>query len=191
MSDLVKDLQPELTYTSFAGHLHKATTPKQREHLETVVHHSKGEVLADLDMVLPTLSPDPQYHEFGVLAGRTDDTGPKGRAAVLANYTEMVNNGSYVIESKKTRVVVSDNEIVTEGTYRQILTAAVARKMGYVDDSSPQASHYVLAGRTVVFWEFDENDLAKGEDRYVMNHQVVPIGEDDLPENYPTRFRTT
>ncbi|BCB82818.1 hypothetical protein [Phytohabitans suffuscus] len=190
MNDLVKDLKPELTYTSFEQHMHKARTPSQRQHLETVVHHSKGEVLADLDMVLPTLNDNPQYHEYGVFAGTTEDTGPKGLEAVLANYSEMVNNGSYVIESKKTRVVVSDNEIVTEGTYRQILTAQVARKMGYVDDSSPQSSHYVLAGRTVVFWEFDEDGKAKGEDRYVMNHQVIPISEDDLPENYPARFRT-
>jgi hypothetical protein len=191
MSDLVKDLKPELTHTSFAQHMHKAKTPLQREHLETVVRHSKGEVEADLDLVLPTLVAEPNYHEYGVLANRTDDTGPKGYDAVLANYTEMVNNGSYVIESKKTRVVVSDSEVVTEGTYRQILTAAVARKMGYVDDSSPQASHYVLAGRTIVFWEFNDEGLAMGEDRYVMNHEVLPISDADLPADYPAQFRAS
>jgi hypothetical protein len=186
----VKDFQPERTYTSFAAHMHKAKTPLQRKHLETVVHHSKGEVLADLDMVLPTLSDDPRYHEYGVFGNVPGDTGPKGMAAVKANYTEMVNNGSYVIESKKDRVVVADYEIVTEGTFRQILTAEVARKMGIVDGRSPVSSHYVLSARTVVFWEFDENDKAKGEDRYVIDHEIVPISEDELPENYPSQFRT-
>ena len=186
----MKDFKPELTYTSFEEHMHKATTPQQLEHLETVVHHSKGEVLADLDMVLPTLSDDPQYHEFGVLAGTLEDTGPKGIDAVRANYTEMVNTGSYVIESKKNRVVVADNEIVTEGTFRQILTAEVARKMGFVDPGAAGSDHYLLSARTIVFWEFDENGKAKGEDRYVLNHHVTPLSEDELPDNYPAQFRT-
>ncbi|MFJ1586564.1 hypothetical protein ACIOC1_24980 [Streptomyces sp. NPDC088197] len=186
----MKDFRPELTYTSFEAHMHKARTPLQLKHLETVVHHSKGEVLADLDMVLPTLSDDPQYHEYGVLGDVKGDTGPKGIEQVRANYTEMVNNGSYVIESKKTRVVVGDYDIVTEGTFRQILTAAVARKMGFVDDTSPASPFYVLSARTVVFWEFDENDKAKGEDRYVLDHHIVPLAEEDLPDDYPDKFRT-
>jgi hypothetical protein len=99
------DFDAALTYTSFEPHLAKAKTPKQKEHLDTVIHHSKGEVLANLDMVLPTLSDDPQYHEYGVFASATEDTGPKGLAEVKANYTDMVESGSYIIESKKTRVV--------------------------------------------------------------------------------------
>lgn len=185
----MKDFRPELTYTSFDPHMAKAVTPQQKQHLETVVHHSKGEVLADLSMVLPTLSADPQYHEFGVLANTLEDTGPKGIEAVRANYTEMVNNGSYVIESKKNRVVVADNEIVTEGTFRQILTAEVAKKMGFVQDAG-EASHYLLTARTIVFWEFDEDHKAKGEDRYVLNHKIEPLPESELPDNYPDQFRT-
>lgn len=186
----MKDFRPELTYTSFEEHMHKATTPLQLKHLETVVRHSKGEVLADLDMVLPTLSADPNYHEYGVLGNVKGDTGPKGIDEVRANYTEMVNNGSYVIESKKTRVVVSDYDIVTEGTFRQILTAEVARKMGFVDDTSPASPFYVLSARTVVFWKFDEDDKATGEDRYVLDHHIVPLAEAELPDNYPDKFRT-
>jgi hypothetical protein len=138
-------------------------------------------------MVLPTLSEDPHYHEFGVLANTLEDTGPKGLDAVRANYEDMVANGSYVIESKKNRVVVSDNEIVTEGTFRQILTAAVARKMGFVKDGD--ASYYLLSARTIVFWEFDQNDKATGEDRYVLNHKIEPLAERDLPADYPDQFR--
>lgn len=184
------DFAAELTYTSFASHLHKAKTPKQREHLDLVVHHSKGEVLANLDMVMETLSGDPQYHEFGVFADRYEDTGPKGMDEVKANYADMVANGSYVIESKKTRVVVSDDEIVTEGTYRQIYPAAVADKLGFVKKfGCPEASHYLLTGRTVVFWEFDEDGKAKGEDRYVFPTSLTPLSDDDLPADYPDQFR--
>ena len=65
-------------------------------------------------MVLPTLSDDPQYHEFGVFGNSLADTGPKGMDQVRKNYEQMVECGSFVIESKKNRVVCSDDEIVTE-----------------------------------------------------------------------------
>lgn len=183
------DFDAALTYTSFEQHRGKAKTPKQKEHLDTVIHHSKGEVLADLDMVLPTLSDNPEYHEYGVFANTTEDTGPKGMAAVKANYTEMVANGSYIIESKKTRVVVADDEIVTEGTYRQIFTAAVAKKLGFVTDETPAAGHYLITARTVVFWEFNDEGKATGEDRYVFPTSVTPLRDEDLPKDYPAKFR--
>ena len=182
----VVDFDAALTYTSFADHMHKAKTPRQKANLETVVHHSKGEVLADLDMVLPTLSNDPQYHEFGVFANTREDTGPKGMAAVRRNYEAMVANGSYVIESKKDRVVVSDDEIVTAGTFRQILSAKVAKELGFVGEDAE--GFFVLSARTVVFWEFDAEGKATGEDRYVMNHSIVPIAREDLPAHYPAHL---
>jgi hypothetical protein len=182
----IVDFDAALTYTSFADHMHKAKTPRQKANLDTVVYHSKGEVLADLDIVLSTLSADPQYHEFGVFADTLEDTGPKGMAAVRRNYEAMVANGSYVIESKKDRVVVSDDEIVTAGTFRQILTAKVAREMGFVGEDAE--GFYMLSARTVVFWEFDEDGKATGEDRYVMNHAIVPVAREDLPPQYPAHL---
>lgn len=185
----MQDLKPELTYTSFEEHMSKATTPQQKEHLELVVYHSKGEVLADLDMVLSTLAADPQYHEFGVFANTLEDTGPKGMDAVLANYTEMVECGSYVIESKKNRVVVSDDEIVTEGTFRQILTANVAKRLGFVAEDAQGSDHYLLRARTIVFWKFDSDGKATGEDRFVFGHTIEPLSDEQLPEDYPDQFR--
>jgi hypothetical protein len=175
-----------LTYTSFDQHMHKATTPRQRANLETVVHHSKGEVLADLDMVLPTLSDNPHYHEYGVFANTIEDTGPKGADAVRRNYEAMVANGSYVIESKKDRVVVSDDEIVTVGTFRQILSAKVARDLGFVGEDAE--GFFMLSARTIVFWEFNAEGKATGEDRFVMNHRIVPVAREDLPAHYPAHL---
>ena len=185
----LEDFKPELTYTSFEKFMDNAKTPLQREHLETVVRHSRGEVTADLDTVMATLSDNPEYHEFGVYANTSDDMGPKGLDAVKANYADMVNSGSYVIESKKTRVVVSDYDVVTEGTYRQILPVAVAKKLGFVAGDADEASHYLLTGRTVVFWVFDEAGKATGEDRYVFPTGVSPLSDSDLPANYPAKFR--
>jgi hypothetical protein len=185
----MKDFDPALTWTSFAQHMHKARTPRQRANLETVVYHSRGEVLANIDMVLETLAEDPQYHEYGVYADTFEDTGPKGREQVLAMYNGMVGNGSYVIESKKDRVVVSDDEIVTSGTFRQVLTAEVAKTLRFIPEGENAHDHYLLSARTIVFWQFDENGKATGEDRFVLHHRIEPLPEDQLPADYPERFR--
>lgn len=184
----LSDFDAALTWTSFEPHMHKAKTERQKKRLASVVRHSRGEVEADIAAVLPTLMPDPQYHEYGVFGNTIEDTGPKGLDAVKANYDEMVRCGSYVIESKKLRVVVSDEEIVTEGTFRQILTAEVAKAMGFVEPSDESSDFYMLTARTVVFWDFDDNDLAS-EDRCVLAHKIVPLAESDLPANYPDRLR--
>lgn len=186
----LSDFNADLTFTSYYPFREKCANEKQRRHLESVIRHAKGEVQADLDNVLPTLMPDPQYHEYGVFVNTSEDLGPKGMDAVRANYEEMVNNGSYVIESIKHRVVMSDDQIVTEGTYRQILNRDVARKMGFTQVDEDDHEFYLLFARTIVFWDFDENDLCS-EDRYVTGHKLVAIEESDLPAHYPAHLRKT
>ena len=80
------DFDPDLTYTSYFQHRGQAANARQRDNLELVIVHARGEVLADIDMIMPTLCDDPQYHDFGVFPGVLEDTGPKGRDAVEANY---------------------------------------------------------------------------------------------------------
>ncbi|MGP3533986.1 hypothetical protein ACTU3I_04250 [Microbacterium sp. RD1] len=178
-----------LTYTSYEPHMHKAQNDRQRRQLAKVVAHAKGEVQADLGPVMDSLAPDPQYHEYGVFADVPGDTGPKGWDEVLANYNEMVETGSYVIESIKDRLMIDDHEIVTDGRYRQILPAKVAKAMGYVAEDDDSARHYLLSGITVVFWRFDENEQALGEDRYVLDKTIEPLAPEDLPDDYPERLR--
>lgn len=185
----LSDFDSALTYTSYYKFRDKCVNDKQREHLETVIRHSRGEALGDLSEVLPTLMPSPQYHEYGIYANTIEDLGPKGLDAVRTNYEEMVNNGSYVIESNKHRVVIADDEIVVEASYRQILNKAVATKMGLLEEGQDDHDFFVLYARTIVFWDFDEEGLCS-EDRYVTNHKLVPIEESQLPANYPAHLRT-
>jgi hypothetical protein len=183
------EFDASLTWKSYEPHLHKATTDRQRRQLASVVAHAKGEVEADLGPVLESLAPDPQYHEFGVFANVLGDTGPKGMPDVVANYEQMVECGSYVIESIKDRLFIDDEGIMTDGRYRQILPAKVAKEMGYVEADDDRADHYLLSGITVVFWKFDENEKALGEDRYVLDKTIEPLAAADLPADYPARLR--
>ena len=55
---------------------------------------------------------------------------------------------------------------------------------------TPQSPYYLMTARQVVFWSFDEAGKALGEDRFVLHHVIEPLAADDLPANYPERFRT-
>jgi hypothetical protein len=162
---------------------------RQKQVLELVIEHARGEVLADMDMIMPTLCPDPQYHDFGVIPGRFDDTGPKGWDAVEKNYRQMFDNGSYFIESSKDRAVLTDDTLVTEGVLRQILTEPVARAAGFLADDTPSSSYYLVTARQIVFWGFDAEGKAIGEDRYVLAYNVEPLADSELPASYPDRLR--
>jgi hypothetical protein len=83
-------------------------------------------------------------------------------------------------------VIIDDERLVSEGTFRQILTADAARAMGYVDADA--VGFFLVRARTVVFWEFDEDGKAQGEDRYVFVQAVEPLNREDLPANYPARL---
>ena len=180
------DFDAGQTWTSFTQFRSRATTPRQAQILETVIEHSRAEVAGDLDTVMKTLVDEPQYHDYGVFAGEVGDTGPKGIGQVTNLYQTMVDNGSYIIESTKERVIIDDDRLVSEGSFRQILTADAARGMGYV--GADATGFFLVKARTVVFWEFDEAGLAQGEDRYVFVQAVEPLAREDLPANYPTRL---
>lgn len=185
---MLKDFDAAVTWTSFEQHRHRAKTPRARQNLDTVIRHSRAEVEADVDTIMDTLAPDPQYYEYGVVVGG-GDSGPKGWDAVRTNYLAMVQNGSYVIESHKDRVFVDDTRLVSEGSFRQVLTADVARSMNHA--GADATGYFLLTARTAVFWEFDENGKALGELRYVVPLSIEPLPEEDLPANFPAHLRTT
>jgi hypothetical protein len=82
-----------------------------------------------------------------VRSGR--DVGPKGWEAVRDFYAGYISSGAGYLESNTVRVVVDDDNVVTESVFRNILPGSVAQQYGYeVDD--PDA-HYVVAQRLVNF----------------------------------------
>jgi hypothetical protein len=183
----VNNFDAALTWSSFEQHRHVAKTPRALQNFETVVKHSKAEVEADLDTIFETLVPEPMYYDYGVVVG-AGETGPKGHAEVLKNYETMVHNGAYVIESRKDKVMVDDTRLVSEGSFRQILNAEAAKAQNLVPGDA--TGFFLVTARTAVFWEFDDEGLAKGETRYVVPLSVEPLAEEDLPAHYPAHLRT-
>ncbi len=174
------DFDTSVSWQQLEERLARTTNPRHRVMLQTVIDHAQAESRGDVDGLMATLSDDPQYHFWS--AGR--DWGPKGEPAIRAYYEGFVASGAGFFESYKPRIVVDDENVVTESMMRGIVPGVVARARGCdVDDVE---GHYFVTARTVIFWPFNEAGELVGEDSYgsadVSDCRRVP--DDELPAAY-------
>lgn len=166
-----RDLEQRLAETS---------NPRHRKLLQTVIDHSKAEAAGDVDGLMATLCADPAYHFWN--DGK--DWGPKGYDAVRKYYTDYVASGAGFFESRKVRIVVDDNAIVTESNFRNLISARLAERMGHrLSDSD---GHYVARHRIVILWPFNAAGQLIGEDSYSSSDRTViePVSFEQLPAAY-------
>ena len=141
-----------------------AIEPSERKRtiLANVLAHMKAESIPDLDGLMTTLAPNPQYHFWGP----TGDTGPKGTAAVRAFYTAFANSGAHRLEYDVERLVVDDDCVVLEGIMRIVYPGRTLAAMGRaVDDAD---CWYLYEDRMVTFWPYDADGMLLAEDSYTV-----------------------
>jgi len=174
------DFDLSITWQGVEKRLAETTNPRHRTMLETLIAHGKGEAACDANALMATLNDDPQYHFWG----NGVDRGPKGFDAVRNYYIDFVRSGAAFFESSKARIVMDDDNIVTECEMRQLMPGSVALARGYQvpDPNGP----YLTNLRTVIFWPFDEDARLVGEDSYGSsdNTSFEQIPEDQLPREY-------
>jgi hypothetical protein len=174
------EIDPSVTWRDLEARLATTTNPRHRQMLQVVIDHGKAEAVGDVDALVGSLSADPEYRFWS--QGR--DVGPKGRAEIRSFYDDFVASGAGFFESRKIRIVVDDDTIVTENAMRGIVSGHLARARGYAIDDLD--GHYFVTNRTVILWVFDESCALVGEDSYastdVSDIQRVP--DDQLPADY-------
>ena len=169
-----------ISWRGLEERLARTTNPRHRMMLETVIQHAKVESHGDVDGLMATLGDNPQYHFWG--GGK--DWGPKGREGVRAYYEGFVASGAGFFESEKVRVVVDDENVVTESAMRQLVPGRITLERGY--DIPDPDGHYVVYARTAIFWPFDESGTLIGEDSYGSSDNTVweQVPTDELPAEY-------
>jgi hypothetical protein len=169
-----------ITWRELEERLERTTSPRQRRMLQTVIDHAKAEAAGSVDRLMATLCADPQYHFWS--SGR--DWGPKGQAAVRGFYEDFVAGGEGFFESRKSRIVVDDDTVVTEIELRQLLPGAVAARRGHpIPDPD---GHYLVFARAVILWPFNKAGELVGEDSYGSSDTSVfeQIPDEELPAEY-------
>jgi hypothetical protein len=174
------DFDQSRTWEALEQRLEKTDSPRQRQLLQTVIAHGKAETVRDLDGLMATLVPDPQYHFWS----GGEDRGPKGYAGVVEYYKNFVADGGAVLQSPKERIFVDDDGVVHEGVITTIVSGRIARRRGYAIDDD--RAHYAVRARVTILWSFDDNGLAYGEDSYSSTnpHDFEKIPSSELPKVY-------
>ncbi len=158
-----------------------AAEPSERKRtiLANVLAHMKAEAVPDLDGLMTTLAPNPQYHFWGP-AG---DSGPKGTDAVRAFYAAFASSGAHRLEYDVERLVVDDHCVVLEGVMRIIYPgrtlAAMGRPVNDVD------AWYLYEDRMITFWPYDDDGLLVGEDSYTVGvgfEKMRTLSVDEIPD---------
>jgi hypothetical protein len=170
-------LDPSLIWKAIEERERRTTDPRHKLMLQTVIEHGKAEARGDIDVILNTLVPEPEYHFWS----DGHDYGPKGMTEVLDFYEQLVGSGSGYLESPKERIVVDNDNVVTEMTVRRVFSGTVARSNGYdVDDED---AFYLISFRAVNFWPFSEDCKLLGEDSYISRDlaDIQKVDDSDVP----------
>ncbi|MFC9790792.1 nuclear transport factor 2 family protein [Rhodococcus sp. NPDC127528] len=172
-------IDPTRTWELLEQRLAVTTSERQRVVLNAVITHMKAEAEPDLDGLMATLSPTPDYHFWN----DGQDVGPKGTDVVRAYYAAFVESRSNVLEYAIDRLVVDDDCLVTEGFLKQIYPGSYAAQIGIpVDDES---ADYLIVFRQLILWPVDENGLIQGEDSYHSGpSSITKLSFDELPQEY-------
>jgi hypothetical protein len=172
-------IDPTRTWSTLERRLERTTDPRHREVLSAVITHMKAEAEPDLDRLMATLAPKPDYHFWN--DGK--DVGPKGTDGVRDYYSWFVSTRTNVLEYEIGRLVLDDDCLVTEGFLKQIYPGSYAAEMGIeVDDVT---ADYLVVFRQLILWPVDENGLILGEDSYHSGPtSVTKLAFDELPQQY-------
>jgi len=164
--------------------LARTENPRHRRMLQTLGDHLRAEEHQSLEALMATLVPEPQYH----LWKNGSDYGPKGADGVRGFYTELVESKRGILEYAIERIVVDDDNVVTEGLIRAYQAGAIARGFGFnVPDVD---ATYLVPYRAVILWPFDAAGRMLGEDGYSTFDPdgAERVAPEDLPPAYLAQF---
>ncbi len=158
-------VDPTRTWAIVEAAYETQTNPRHKALLKAVRDHMKAEVCGEIELLMDTLTAEPQYHIWA----HGPDRGPKGREAVRGFYEFLIASGGNLFEFNVEKVIVSDNAVVTEGRLRnthsgqQLLDAGVMEVNG--ESVEPQA-RYVSNAQLLTVWPAAPDGKLIGEDIY-------------------------
>ena len=157
---------PESSWASLEARIDRERDPRRIQLLEQVRDHMRTEIRGELPALMATLVDDPQYHLWGFPV----EAGPKGRDAVEAFYTGMIETGGNHFHFDIQRIVVDDDAVVTEGRMLTRVPGSVVIASGIesVEGEPVEAdASYISSAQIITVWPAAEDGRLKGEDIYM------------------------
>jgi SnoaL-like domain len=183
-------IDPTCGYRAVQERLDRTTDPRHRRILSVLRDHLLAEATGDFELLLSTLSRDPQY-QFWV-DGSGFGAGPRGHAAVRRHYEQLFEEGRSICEYDIDRIVVDDDTVVTEGWFDQLFPGRILQKRGAaIDDPDAVYAHRM---RLLLLWPFDADARLIGEDSYAngamyLKENIRKLSAAEIPAVYYERLR--
>ncbi|HZR71082.1 MAG TPA: nuclear transport factor 2 family protein [Burkholderiales bacterium] len=155
--------------------LDRTERPRHRRNLELLLAHMEGEVVADIDALLRTLTPECEYRAYG--AG--PEFQPRGHAGVRRFYEERAAAGQLYLEYDMEHLVVDEDAVVTDGVMRMVMPARSMAQYGVADDGS----FYLVVMRMAVVWPVAADGLFRGEETLSSLLSLEKLAPADVPED--------
>jgi hypothetical protein len=171
-----------LTYKDIEAKLAAATNPRHKLMLERLYQHARGEVEEDLEAVLGTLAPNPVYK----VQSQGAEMNPAGFDNVRQFYIEQIfGKGRHCLESNKSRIVVADDAIITEGVVRMVMWGRDLIDTGNLSADDPDA-YYLLTYNSLIVWPYDDEARILGEESwaYYPKDCLKKISSEDAPDSF-------
>lgn len=157
--------------------------PRHRAMLENYKEHLISEVSGDLERIMKTLVPEPEYHFYNPTS---NGDGPKGNGAVRQFYISLFETQSNVLERHFDRVLVTDDYIVSDGHMDHVYPGKLLASRGAdVDPNAWYLASYRICALLPYVGE-GADVLMAGEDTYTVGfppvEQLVKVAQADMPD---------
>ncbi|GAA2585950.1 hypothetical protein GCM10010399_14960 [Dactylosporangium fulvum] len=140
------------------------TNPKHLHMLDVLEEHVRAELEGDLERIMRTLVPEPEYHFWG----STPQEHFVGNAATRDFYTRIFESGSNQLERTYDRFIIDDYGIFGDGLIKVVVRGALLERLAKNHPGQNIDVHgaYVTVRHSAVIIPFSSDGLMKGEDIY-------------------------
>jgi hypothetical protein len=155
------DFDPLYTIKPLDEFTGQTSNPKHLAILANYREHLLAEIAGDIDAIMATQAPEPQYHFYGSGVG---DAGPKGQQEVRAFYQNIFDQGYNKLRYDADRFVIQDHALFHEGNMHIVFPGRALAAMGI--DVENKDAHHVFSYRQAALFHYDKNGICTGEDTY-------------------------
>jgi len=155
------DFNPQYTVKPLDEFIAQTSDPKHLAILANFKEHLLAEIAGDIDAIMATQAPEPQYHFYGAGVG---DTGPKGQQEVRAFYQNIFDQGYNKLRYDTDRFIVQEHALFHEGDMHIVFPGKALLSMGIPVEKAD--AYYVFSYRQAAVFHYDADGICTGEDTY-------------------------
>ncbi len=178
-------IEPRKMLDQIDAKIAATSNPRHQSMLKNFREHVAAELDGrDLNRIMRTLVPEPQYHWWGMGLG---DVGPKGKAAVEAHYRQMLDEGFNLHQHELNRIVVDDTNIFLDGPIHIVFPGKALKNMGFpVEDID---AFYLFSYHAWALFQYDDSGKFTCEDSYMDGAMTMERLKKLKPEEVPEPIR--